>query len=393
MWLGIPRKGAFLVSCAIERRLTATLAACVLSMMFSFGGAVRADGIGPATPVIGTANIAIRNALRAHRGATHSQAAASTQPTGTTTVPATRNQGLPTGLAYTADLSMAVPFGEIGNKTSWLPGGGDAIVGYGFDPTLRASLSFYELQHYPVGFNSGTVPLYIQGFAPPVGSVDLSNAGLNVTTKDRFFFVTVSKLFHAGPIPVVVSPIYLSRWSTVGADHSDIVAFEYNGFPITDLHTRTAQYNAVAVTLPLLSSPRMFGTFTVAPAWLTHLNGVNETNHMQLYQILYVEYNIDKTTKIFFQPQSTRDYLPPDPYPEHTASYFLGIAQKITKESFVQLALNSGGPTNYSPYGVYGLTCQAVPCSQNPVVPSVGGLKATQLQIQIGFGTPSVLPF
>lgn len=170
-------------------------------------------------------------------------------PTGTSTVPATRNRGLPTGLTYTADLSMAVPFGNLGSQTSWLPGGGDAILGYGFDPTFRASLSFYEIQHYPVGFNSGTVPLFVQGFAPPVGSVNLSTAGLNATTKDRFFFITISKLFRIDQVPVVVSPIYLSRWSTVGAGGTDIVPFEYSGFPITNVHTRTAQYNAVAVTL------------------------------------------------------------------------------------------------------------------------------------------------
>lgn len=379
---------------AIERRhATFAAATCAFVTVVLAGATALADDLGPATPIINTANIAIRNALHERRDHAAPRAAAGTTSTGTSTVPATHNRGLPTGLTYTADISAAVPFGNIGNKTNWLPGGVDGIVGYGFDPTLRASLSYYELQHYPVGFNSGTVPLYIQGFAPPVGSVNLSNAGLNVTTKDRFFFITVSKLFRIGSVPVVVSPVYLSRWSTVGNGNTDIVPFMYNGFPVTNVHARTAQYNAVAVTLPFLSTPRMFGTLTLAPTWLTRLNGVNQQNHMQLYQVLYVEYNIDRLTKIFFQPQSSRDYLPPDPYAEHVAAYFLGLSRKLTKQAFVQFTLNSGGPTNYSPYGVSSLTCQALPCSQNPVVPSVGGLKATQLQIQIGFGSPSVLPF
>lgn len=368
----------------------AALAVCAAFLCGTIGA--LADGIGPASPAIDAANIAIRNALHARRGRMPLQITNGT-PTGTSTVPATRNRGLPTGLTYTADLSMAVPFGNLGSQTSWLPGGGDAILGYGFDPTFRASLSFYGIQHYPVGFNSGTVPLFVQGFAPPVGSVNLSTAGLNATTKDRFFFITISKLFRIDQVPVVVSPIYLSRWSTVGAGGTDIVPFEYSGFPITNVHTRTAQYNAVAVTLPFLSSPRMFGTLTLAPAWLTHLNGVNQQNHMQLYQVLYVEYSIDKSTKIFIQPQESRDYLPPDPYAQHLAGYFAGISHKIDKQAFIQFTLNTGSPTNYSPYGVTALTCQALPCSQNPVVPSVGGLKATQLQIQIGFGSPSVLPF
>jgi hypothetical protein len=367
-------------------------AACAVAAMLGVQPA-GADGIGPATPVLATANIAIHNALRERRGHIAPQADAGTAPTGTSTVPATRNRGLPTGFTYTADLSVAVPFGQIGSRTNWLPGGGDAILGYGFDPTFRVSLSYYELQHYPVGFNSGTVPLYVQGFAPPIGSVDLSGAGLNVTTKDRFFFLTVSKLFHIGEIPVVVSPIYLARWSTVGAGHTDVQAFEYNGFPYTNIHTRTAQYNAVAVTLPLLSTPRMFGTLTLAPAWLTHLNGINQQNHAQVYQVLYIEYSIDRLTKVFIQPQVSRDYLPPDPFAEHVAGYFAGFNRRITKDTFVQFALNTGSPTNYAPYGVFALTCQALPCSTNPVVPSVGGLKATQLQIQIGFGSPSILPF
>jgi hypothetical protein len=59
---------------------------------------------------------------------------------------------------------------------------------------------------------------------------------------------------------------------------------------------------------------------------------------------------------------------------------------------FVQLVLNSGGPSNYSPYGVKQLNCLRLPCSQN-TLPMVGGLKATQLQIEFGIGSPSVIQF
>jgi len=49
-------------------------------------------------------------------------------------------QGLPTGLTYTFDLSMAYPFGNIGTFGSkWLPGGMDAVLGYGFSPYSRVS--------------------------------------------------------------------------------------------------------------------------------------------------------------------------------------------------------------------------------------------------------------
>jgi hypothetical protein len=136
----------------------------------------------------------------------------------------------------------------------------------------------------------------------------------------------------------------------------------------------------------------MFGTLTLAPTVLSHLNGVNQQNAIQLYQIAYLEYNYNKNLRFFFEPQESRDYLPTDPYAQHLFAYFLGATERVGKMGYVQLVLNSGGPTNYSPYGVKYLQCTALPCSSN-TVPAVGGLKATQLQLQFGIGSPVVLPF
>jgi hypothetical protein len=348
--------------------------------------------------VVPAANLAIKNALRSHVNADAATPAPSTGAGQASNaypkIPAGAQAGLPVGFTYTADISSAYPFGNVGDHgRRWLPGGVDAVASYGFNSRLRVAASYYELQHYPVGFDSGVVPLFIQGFAPPVGTVDLSTAGIDVTTKDRFTIFNVERLFKFGKLPLVITPTYVSRTSTVGVGHQDIVPFEYRGFPITDVKTRTAQYYSLAFTMPFLSTPKMFGTFTIAPTWLTHLNGVNQENRAQLYQIFYVEYNLNDKTKFFLQPQASRDYLPPDPYAQHIASYFLGVSEKVGKVGFVQFALNGGGPANYSPYGISSLHCLKLPCSQNPVIPQVGGLKATQLQIQIGIGSPSVLPF
>jgi hypothetical protein len=136
----------------------------------------------------------------------------------------------------------------------------------------------------------------------------------------------------------------------------------------------------------------MFGTFTAAPTWLVHTAGLNQQNHAQIYQILYLEYTPTSTSKIFFEPQVSRDYLPADPYAQHLAAYFLGASQRIGQMGFVQVVLNSGGPTNYSPYGVKQLNCLQLPCSQN-TLPTVGGLKATQVQVQFGIGSPSIIQF
>lgn len=317
--------------------------------------------------------------------------------------------GLPTGFTYTLDFSVAKPFGNVGNNTGWLPGGMDVVGAYGFNPTTRIVANYYELQHYPVGFNSGTVPLYMQGFANPIGSVNLGTQQpqINVTTKDRFLLLNFEKLFtlakvgsgeHRHTIPLVVTPTYVARWSKIAdsPSHDDVIAFQpnaTNSFPMYGVHTRTAQIWSVAFTLPFLKTPKMFGTFTVAPSWLAHLAGQNQENHAQLYQILYLEYTPTNTMKIFFEPQSSRDYLPADPYAQHLMAYFLGASQRIGKYGFVQLVLNSGGPTNEGSYGIHSLVCQQLPCAPNQVVPVVGGLKATQLQIQFGIGSPSVIQF
>jgi hypothetical protein len=403
------------------KTLTRTGAALLVAV--SFGLSVvpaQADNSEAlAAGVVSGANTAIRNAMDhqaqpktvTKRQDGQSPTVAQVPPVNQQPVGPAVQQGLPTGFTYFADFSVAYPFGNIGDKTNWLQGGGDGMLSYGFSPTSRVVASYYELQHYPQGFNSGTVPLYLPPGFPasscvslsgkPAGSCSGISPTLDLTTKDRFLLLSYEQMFWlpkvAGrSIPVVVTPTYVSRWSSInqsGVAGSDVVPFvsPINGQPVTDVATRSAQYNSVAVTVPFLKTPRMFGTFTVAPTWLTHLNGVNQTNTAQLYQILYLEYNINQNLRLFLEPQSSRDYLPTDPYPQHLAAYFFGATQRVGKYGFVQAVLNSGGPTNYAPYGVKYLQCYALPCSAN-TVPALGGLKATQLQLQFGVGSPVVLP-
>ncbi len=369
--------------------------------------ALAGNGAALATGVVSGANTAIQNAMQMHRKPkARVRTVAQVPPVAQHPIGGPKMQGLPTGFTYTADFSMAYPYGNIGTTgKAWLPGGMDFVAGYGLNPTTRFVASYYELQHYPVGFNSGTVPLYLQGQPNPIGSVNLGTVQpqINVTTKDRFFLLNFEKLLTiklsgGRVLPIVLTPTYVARTSTIAASptHNDVLPFEPNapnGFPIANVPTRTAQLWSLAVTLPFLKTPRMFGTFTVAPSWLTHPNGINQSNKAQLYQILYLQYTLDKKTQLFFEPQSSRDYLGTDPYPQHLMAYFLGVSRRIGKQGFVQLVLNSGGPTNEGPYGITALTCQRLPCSQNPVVPTLGGLKATQLQIQFGIGSPSVIQF
>lgn len=321
---------------------------------------------------------------------------------------------LPQGFSYTADLSMAYPWGNIGSygKQGWLMGGGDLSVGYGFNWSTRFVASMFQLQHWPYGFNTGTAPVYLAGFRNPVGCADLTGGNacgpgagrnINVRTKDTFGVFMLEKLFVIksdklpGPVPFVITPTYVARGGQIGfaPGNNDVVPFTYNlpDGPVENIPVRTAQYYAVALTLPFLKTPKMFGTFTIAPSWLVHTAGANSGNSMQLPQVLYLEYTPTKTTTLFFEPQSPRDYLPTDPYPEHLFAYFLGVSQRLTKYAFVQAVLNAGNTTNMGQFGVTGIKCLTVQQAiNNQCGLAIGGLKATQLQLQFGMGSPNVFP-
>ncbi len=322
--------------------------------------------------------------------------------------------GLPQGFSYSADLSMAYPWGDIGSygKQGWLMGGGDLSAAYGFNWSTRVVVSMFQLQHWPYGFNTGTAPVYLAGFRNPVGCADLTNGNacgpgagrnINVRTKDTFGVFMLEKLFVVksnklpGPLPFVISPTYVTRGGQIGfaPGNNDVVPFTYNlpDGPVENIPVRTAQYYAIALTLPFLKTPKMFGTFTIAPSWLVHTAGANGGNSMQLPQVLYLEYTPTKTTTFFFEPQSPRDYLPTDPYPEHLFAYFLGVSQRLTKYAFVQATLNSGNTTNMGQFGITGIKCLTVQQAiNNQCGLAIGGLKATQLQLQFGIGSPNVFP-
>jgi hypothetical protein len=317
---------------------------------------------------------------------------------------------------YMVDFSMAYPYGNIGDygKQGWLMGGMDALVSYKFNWSTKVVASMFQLQHWPYGFNSGLAPVYLAGFQNPVGCADLSGGSacgpgtgrnINVRTKDTFgvfmlqkmILIKSDKIPGPGAVPIIVSPTYVARGGQIGfaPGNNDVVPFTYNlpDGPVENIPVRTAQYYAVALTLPFLKTPKMFGTFTIAPQWLVHTAGANVGNSMQLPQVIYLEYNPVPGTTLFFEPQSARDYLPTDPYPEHLIAYFLGVSQRISKYGFVSAVLNSGNPTNLGADGVIGIKCLTVQQAVNNACGlAIGGLKATQLQLQFGIGSPNVFP-
>ena len=407
----------------LGRPFGAILAAVAASTIFASALPALADGTENVyqQSILPGANSAIKNILDQEQAAREKarRQASATSPNVAQAPPVPQRRVGPVmalpgeRFTYMAAISAANPYGNIGSYgKGWLMGGTDLSAAYHLNWSTRLMVSMFQLQHWPEGFNSGLAPVYLAGFRNPVGCADLSDGtacgpgtgrNINVATKDTFGVFMLNKLFVIksdklpGPLPIVITPTYVARGGIIAfaPGHNDVVPFTYNlpDGPVENIPVRTAQYYAVAVTLPFLKTPKMFATFTVAPQWIVHTAGANVGNSMQLPQVLYLEYTPTRTTTLFFEPQSARDYLPTDPYPEHLFAYFLGVSQRLTKYSFVQAVLNSGGVTNLGPDGIVGIKClTAQQAINNACGLAIGGLKATQLQLEVGIGSPSVFP-
>ena len=365
-----------------SRRLL--VAAAVALALPALGAPASADDAGVyGTAIVRTANTALQDALRAE---TQAQA----EPIGEEHA-RLRSPGLPIGLTYTLDVSMAKSMGNTGYSTNALPGGFDVVGGYGFSKNFRVQAGYYTFQEYPLGFDTGTVPVYAQGLANPVGSQNLNQVQYNATVVNRIFslqgetLITIAKKF-----PIVITPTYLARSGSIGGG-SDLLPLQVNspssGYA-TLVHYRTVQEYLIALTIPVLSTPRFFATLTAAPQWDVALTGVQSTNHAQIFELAYLEYKATKRLTLFVQPSRLVNNLPTDQTPQYIPTWIEGLSYKITPWSFAQVVFSTGTPSNRSTLGITALTLQ----SPTVTAPSLGGLKASQVQFQIGLGSPSVIP-
>lgn len=317
---------------------------------------------------------------------------AQAEPVGTPHRPL-RSPGLPTGLTYTLDASIAFPYGQTGSSAN-LPGGIDAVLGYGINKFHRVQAGYYEFQEYPFGFNTGTVPVYLQGLSSPVGTANLSGQPVDAATKNKILTLVSQNLFLiGGKLPVIISPTYLARTANVGG-HGDTQLVEINGFPQT-VHLRSSQEYLLPLTVPFVASPRFFGTLTAAAQWNVNLNGANAApNHAQIFELLYLEYRASRSTTVFVQPSRLVQYFAIDPDPEYVPTLLFGISHKFTKNTFVQMLGSTGGASNRKHPGITSITCQQIAPNGSCAIsaPAVSGLHAAQVQIQFGIGSPSVIP-
>jgi hypothetical protein len=384
----------------MKQRVTAFVCALVCATIAFAPLAANAD-VSEASALqaglLAPANASLQRALQdLQQNDADAKAVAQANPVGTPQRPI-HHPSLPQGFTYNLDVSIAFPLSNVGFAAGD-PGGMDVGFGYAFSHTQRLTAGYYEIQQVPVGFSNVNVPFYLQGYTGPGSnlpgaSLGTANTGVvDVTTKDKIFQIGLQNLFVlGGKLPIVFTPTYLAHTANVGG-HSDSALIEFNGYPTT-VQLRTEQEWLLPLTLPFLSTPRMFGTISAAPQWLLHPAGVNQTNHAQLFLLGYLEYRASRKTTFFLQPSRLVQYNPVDPYPEYTPTLIYGVAHHFTRHTYVQMTVLEGGATNTNnQWGITALTCQRLPCNQSQVAPSIAGLHASSLQIQFGIGSPTVVP-
>ena len=387
----------------MNRRVSAAACAVVCAAFSLVPLSARADvseANALSAGLLAPANASLQSALHDIKENQKLQAArdvAQANPPGTPQAPL-RRPSLPQGFTYNVDVSFAYPLSNVGFNAGD-PGGMDVGFGYAFSRSQRLTAGYYEIQQVPVGFSNKVVPFYLQGFTGPGtnlpgASLGTVNTGLvDATTKDKILQVGLQNLFViANKLPIVITPTYFAHTATIGGHTDDQLIETQQGFP-TRVKLRTEQEWLLPVTLPFLSTPRMFGTFTAAAQWLNHRNGVNQSNNAQLFMLGYLEYRANPATTFFVQPSRIVQYNPVDPYPEYTPTLIYGLSHHFTKETFVQMTVLEGGATNYNhQWGITALTCQRLPCTPSLVAPTFAGLHAAEVQVQFGIGSPTVIP-
>ncbi len=354
------------------------------------------------------------------------------------------------GIQFTADVSSSYADGKIGYPQNNLPGGIDIAAYIAPLKYARIFAGYYEESFYPIGFDEGMVPTYVQnsaaGFSAPgtagrsycgafgpskanlVGvlpncNTDLANVqkGSNLhfqndaSTRQRvlifseqnIFWVGLFGMFKGGYLPIVISPTYATSRTDV-AGNTDVYP-SYN--PTTQtykfVHLRSNEIKQILLSLPFADSDKLFGVYTIGPQWNVNNNGNNTSNSPQLFQVMDLRYFASNTATLYVQPGVLQSYYPVDFYPQRVFNIVTGFQQKVggpKSPLFVQAVMQTGAPSNppgghSGRLGVVDVTCvkDFPACIQNPdpktnVAVNYGGFRATTFQLQVGIGSPSVIP-
>ena len=341
-------------------------------------------------------------------------ATAETPPPPITESNVSKPQFLGDRYTYEADIDTMLPGGNTRQNFASLPGGMDASLLYKATRTSRLFAGYYQFSAQSLGNDDSNIPIVFQGTTTPIATLNGQAARIDATTHLRFQIYDVQQMFTIGGWhhPLIIAPTYVAVRSSVGGSNDTGTIFANNEI-LTNVHQRSYQTKGVNLAIPLFYGEKYFIAYTGGPIWNVNLNGANQTNHPQVLQSLYANYQPSQDLTFFVNAINSITYFPTDVYPYHVPTFHYGISKVFKKPFFVEAEVSTGGPSNpnYADTGRIGIVDLTVPCArtaaggtptltcvalaQNGVaIPVIGAQRYTTFSLMFGIGAaPLVRPF
>jgi hypothetical protein len=418
----LPERSLFISLPVRHIRLSALGIAALLLGLVGLGAPASAQSAADMMSSVGIqAAAAARESVRAREAMLKRNLLASPAPSTAETPPpeitesnVSKPQFLGKRLEYSADIDMMTAGGNTRQDFAGLPGGIDASLTFKATRTSRFYAGYYQFSAQSLGNDDSNIPIVFQGTTTPIGTLDAHAARIDATTHLRFQLYNFQQMFTIGGWhhPLIIAPTYVSIRSSIGGSDDAGTIFA-NGQVLTNVHQRSYQTEGVNLAIPLFYGEKYFIAYTGGPIWNVNLNGANQTNHAQLLQSMYANYQPSPKLTFFVNAINSITYFPTDVYPYHVPEFHYGISKVLKPPFWIEAEVSTGGPSNpnYTDIGRIGIVDLTVPCArtaaggtptltcvalaQNGVaVPVVGAQRFTTFTIMFGIGAaPLVRPF
>ena len=413
----MPERRLFLVQPASVR---AFLGVVAVLLTLAIGSPARAQSASDIMSSVGIdAAAAARDAVKAReamlkRSLLAPASATETPPPPITESNASKPQFLGAPLTYEADIDMMASGGNTQQNFAGMPGGINASLLYKLTRTTRLYAGYFQFSAQSLGNDDSNIPIVFQGTTTPIASLNAQAARIDATTHLRFQIYNVQQMFTIGGWhhPLVIAPTYVSVRSSIGGTDDTGTLFA-NGQVLTNVHQRSYQTKGINLAIPLFYGEKYFIAYTGGPIWDLNLNGANQTNHPQMLQSLYANYQPSEETTFFANAISSVAYFPTDVYPYRVPTFHYGVSRVLKAPFFVEAEVSTGGPSNpnYTDIGRIGIVDLTVPCAATATghapnltcvalanngvaVPVVGAQRYTTFTVMFGIGAaPLVRPF
>ena len=355
-----------------------------------------------------------RSLLASPAPAPNTGAGAETPPPEITESNASKPQFLGDRWTYEADEAVMTAGGNTRQNFAGMPGALDASLLYKATRTSRLYAGYYQFSAQSLGNDDAAIPIVFQGTHTPIGTLNAQAARIDATTHLRFQIYNFQQMFTIGGWhhPLIIAPTYVSVRSSIGGTDDTNTIFA-NGMVLTNVHQRSYDTKGINLAIPLFYGEKYFISYTGGPIWNMAMNGANRTNHPQLLESLFADYQPSEKITLFANVIRSIAYFPTDVYPYHVPTFHFGASQIIKKPFFLEAEVSTGGPSNpnYTDFGRIGIVNLTVPCArtaaggpptltcvalaQNGVaVPVVGAQRYTTFSLMLGIGAaPLVRPF